>query len=394
MVKAGGTLRPDVLTVNERVLLHLRESGGAHDPSDAYALTQPGIAEGVGIRVNHVSRAVKQLIRERLVAEGTARVRGEVRKRKAYTVTAEGHAIAQRLAKEVAARNVVAADGVKERTVSANEARKLVSPPTLTRLLACIDAEGRLDMREPHAEAARPVPVFEEGRPVVEELLSREGEIAAVQSWLRSGPPILLLIGPRGVGKSALVSACLPPDRPRFWWSFRPGDRADPLLSCLAAFLAEFGRGDLRTRTSGAAPPWREVAHVLARDLRGTDAILVLDDAHLAGPDLAPYLVAVYESAAEARCRVAVIGETALPRRDELLAARKLRELRLRGLDREGARALLAEDLPDAEFEKAYRLTKGNPLSLKLLAAEQGPEGYTPEERALLKVLRMRQDDG
>ena len=49
--------------------------------------------------------------------------------------------------------------------------------------------------------------------------------------------------------------------------------------------------------------------------------------------------------------------------------------------------------LADAEFEKMYRLTDGNPLTLKLLAAERAPDEYSPEERALLKVLKMRQDE-
>ena len=183
-MKAGEGLGPDTLTVNERVLLHLRESGVARDSTDAYLVTQPGIAEALGIRVNHVSRAVKQLIRERLISEGIARVRGEVRKRKVYAVTSEGHALAQRLAGEVGARRVVAVDASGERALTALEAKRLLAPPTLSRLLAAVDAEGRVDLRRSAAAPAREPARFEEGRPAPRPLVGRAEEAEAFRKAL------------------------------------------------------------------------------------------------------------------------------------------------------------------------------------------------------------------
>lgn len=392
-MKAGDALGPDTLTVNERVLLHLRESGAARESVDAYPLTQPGIADTLGIRVNHVSRAVKQLIAQRLVAEGVGRIRGEVRKRKVYAVTPEGHALAQRLVGELAQRRVVAVDASGERAVPAQDARRLVVPPTLTRLLAAIDQGGRLDLRKPVAAPARELALFDEGRPEPRALAGRTEEGDALRAALREGPPIVAIVGPRGVGKTALVAACVEDDRPRFWWTFRERDDVASFLGGLAAWLAQLGKGDLRGRIAKGVPGWRDVAKLTARDLRGSNALLVFDDLHAIAEDVLPYVEAVAESAASAGCRVAVTAVEPLPRRKDWLAQGLLREMPVKGLDRRAARALVP-GVADAEFEKMYRLTDGNPLSLKVLAVERAPDEFTPEERALLKVLKMRQDEG
>lgn len=394
MARAGSVLSRDAFTVNQRILLHLRESGTNRESGDAYALAQPGIAEALGIRVNHVSRAVKQLIGERLVVEATTRIRGQVRKRKVYTVTPEGHALAQRLATEISHWLVTTIDGSGEKALAANDARRLVTPPTLTRLLGAVGADGRLDLRHPAAGPTREPPRYEEGRPEPRALVGRDDEVAACRGWIEAGPPVLAVIGPRGIGKTALLSASIDGGRPLFWWTFRENDAPSSVLAALSSWLGRLGKGGLGTWLAKGAPGWREVSRTLARDLRGTHALLVLDDAQSAGPDLGPYVDGLVEAAAASGCSVAVTTEVPLPRRTALLADGLLREIRLKGLDRESARHLMPRETPAREFEKAYRLTLGNPLSLRLISKEETPGDFTPEERALVRVLRMRQDEG
>src|SRR2546425_11205849 len=108
MIRAGEALGANALTVNERVLLHLRETSLGRNADDAFPSTQPGIAETLGIRVNHVSRAVKQLIELHLLVEETARVHGEVRRRKAYALTTDGRELGRQLASEIGPRSVTA----------------------------------------------------------------------------------------------------------------------------------------------------------------------------------------------------------------------------------------------------------------------------------------------
>ena len=69
--------------------------------------------------------------------------------------------------------------------------------------------------------------------------------------------------------------------------------------------------------------------------------------------------------------------------------------LPLEGLEAEDCRRLVPKGLPVEEFEKMYRLSRGNPLNMKLLSAD-ALEGlgarFSSEERALLRVLKLRQD--
>ena len=91
MIRPAERVERGTLTVNERLLLHLLECSANRDVMDApFALTQEGIAQALGIRVNHVSRAVKALQSQRCVTESTAHIHGEARKRKVYMISHEG----------------------------------------------------------------------------------------------------------------------------------------------------------------------------------------------------------------------------------------------------------------------------------------------------------------
>ena len=65
------------LTVNERILVHLRDF-----PSDLSAgaaqrgQTQEGISEGVDVRINHIPRAVRKLLSDQYIEEHLAHVGG------------------------------------------------------------------------------------------------------------------------------------------------------------------------------------------------------------------------------------------------------------------------------------------------------------------------------
>ena len=86
------------LTVNEKILIHLSDFISFRDEFNVpLDVTQDGIAEALGIRLNHVPRAVKSLLATGKISERTASVSGIKRRRKTYFLTESGLADALRL---------------------------------------------------------------------------------------------------------------------------------------------------------------------------------------------------------------------------------------------------------------------------------------------------------
>lgn len=401
MVKFGEKVDRHTLTINERVLLHIYERSTTRGILEApFPLTQQGIARALGMRVNHVSRAVKTLQSQSCVTEQTARVRGEVRKRKVYLISHEGHTAAQALVNDLSRRLVLVRDerGVA-REMTMAEARKLLGGPhTLTDILSNLDDSGVSDLtRLAPGQTAAAMVHHEEGRVRGEPFYGRQRELAVIAEWVASPAPVLHVVGPRGIGKSTLVSKgveAVEAERHTLWFTAEAGEDSGGLLRSIGTFLNSIGRGELSGRLVDRAATDREVESILTRDWPASNAVLVIDDADLAPPDI---LKTVVGAIRQRGGKILLVSEESLPDLVRLRASGDLVAFPLGGLDRQECRRLAPKGMPAEEFEKVYRLSGGNPLSIRLLAADAleglGAE-FSPEERALLRVLKQRQDSG
>ena len=377
-------------TVNERILLHLRESGYQGGPQAPTGASQQGLSKALRLRLSHTSRALKALLVDGLVTELVGRIPGEARRRKVYSLTSSGSALAQSLSSQVGERVVVVSSGDGSTEMTLLEATRLPGGPhTLATLLTLLRPDGTLHLSDLSRGEERPGPVaFYRGRPALDVLVGRHHDEAAVAHWTSSGKSILLLSGLAGIGKSAMASGLLrsyPHPPHSFWYSFREYDTRMDFVAAMAGFLGALGKGELSSRASVTD---RELEAIVARDLRDEDAILVLDDLDRA-PTLGGVAAAFVYGAQEARSRV-VLTACRPPPWYSSFVPDDATEVPLAGLALEDAVRLVPKGFPEEEALRIARLAGGNPRLIRL-SVRQGEDGLAeidPRHRALVRYLR------
>jgi DNA-binding MarR family transcriptional regulator/KaiC/GvpD/RAD55 family RecA-like ATPase len=397
MARDESRLDKRLFTVNERILLHLKESGSASHSIDLPApMTQDGIASALGILVNHVSRAVKILQKQGCIREATARVKGEIRRRKIYLITEEGMAVANGIYNKIGETPVSVRDSRQRlREMPASEARRLLLPPrTYTMMLASLDERGVLDVHKAKTRKRRVAAVSRiVGAPDEAPFYGRVDELKKVRAWLQlRKPPVMAITGNKGIGKTVLSLGAvksLEGRRPLLWLTLTPETTSDRIIEAISDFLRELGRIQFRVEESDDAEQLRKRLETCLIDI---GALVVLDGVLDGQDDSEEAAKALFRAALATGNQVLIVARDVPSWVRELRGRRLLQEMQLQGLDKDSCRNL-APHLDEQEFAKAYRLARGNPLEIKLLSeyADEtaSGEGLTPEERALLRYLKV-----
>lgn len=400
MVKRGRRLTDKTLTANEKILIHMKESSPLRDLMDApYALTQHGISDSVGMRVNHVSRAMKTLSKDGYVEESTGRVKGEIRKRKVYSLTDRGATKAEELREELASKMVELRKDkvVKELTIK-GVVEHLGGVP-ITAILRKVDSDGVIDISV--RRKTKKLVTLSRGLPRSANFYGREGDMAVLEEWLSSRrESVLSLAGAKGIGKSSLamnVYEQWTSSMNTFWFTFQEWDTTDSFLEALSNFLKDMGRPELKDYMNSAKKidMW-DVSGWIERGLGDDDNVLFLDEAVVMGKSMESLLNTLIESVGRAENTKMLITQDKrdIPNRRSFLTRELLVEIDLLGLDKKSCEKLLAKKMDDSEFEKIYRLTEGNPLHITLIGSGRledliDTKDYTPEELALLKYMKV-----
>jgi DNA-binding MarR family transcriptional regulator len=403
MVKRGERLTDKTLTANEKILVHMKESSALRDLMDApYALTQHGISDSVGMRVNHVSRAMKALSRDGYVEESSGRVKGEIRKRKVYSLTERGASKAKELRGALADKIVeLRKDKVtKELTINA-VVEKLGGVP-IAALLRKVDSEGVIDIST--RRKTKKLVTLSRGLPRPGNFYGREGEMAVLEEWLSSRKEnVLSLAGAKGIGKSSLAQNAYEQwtsNMNTFWFTFQEWDTTDSFLEALSNFFKDMGRPELRDYLNSAKKidMW-EVSGWIERSLGEEENVLFLDEAVVISKNMESLLQTIIESVGKTENTKMLMTQDKrdIPNQKSFLAREILVEIDLLGLDKKSCEKLLAKKMDNSEFEKIYRLTEGNPLHVMLIESGRledliDTKDYTPEELALLKYMKVIKD--
>lgn len=374
---------PGQLSVNDRVLLHLSRFASDMPPEEyPPESTQAGIAAAVGISRTHVPRAVKGLIKDGLAEELTSRVRGHERRMNVYALTREGFRKADELWQESLGLVFhVLSDGNKVE-MSGKDIE------TLAGKRKAIAAISQMRNGVVEIDRSRRPPVRDlSNAPPLEDFYGRESELRSMDSFMGSDARMLVVLGNRGYGTTALTRKFVESqDESDVFWMPLSSDVKSPDLQNA---LVSFGRRIKRDISS----PW---------DLLALDSALVVFDGYFTVSDeVVEFFSALVESVKDAKVIITAREETPAYNwfyQKKHVDSGLIEELRIRGLDPDSAKCLLGNDEIEKDaFRRIMMMTRGQPMTLRMLR-EKDEKGlrkntlFTAEEIRYLLFLRDKSE--
>jgi len=374
---------PGQLSVNDRVLLHLSRFASDLPPEEYQPETaQTGIASAVGISRTHVPRAVKGLMKEGLVAELTARVRGHERRMNVYTVTTEGLRRAEELWKAALDSAFPVMTGGKTVDMKGRQIEEMVGRK---RALAVVSQmrDGVVSIDETRRAPIRDL----KDAPSVREFYGRDSELDSMEEFMESESMVLVVMGNRGYGTSSLVRKFVDEqdDTDVFWTNLDPGISPQDLNDRLISFGKKIN-GDVKELTD---------------IIKQKNALLVFDDYFSIGEDVVEFFASLAEIPGDVKIIIAAREDTPAYSwfyHKGQVETKLVRELRIRGLDETSARRLLGkDDIEKDSFRRIMMISRGQPMTLKLLrdrdlAGLKSNTKFTPEEIRYMLFLRDKTD--
>ena len=357
------------LTAKERILLYLLESSAPEGVEVSRELTQEGVARGASVQRRHVPQYTRPLVRDGLVLEHRAHVRGIRQRRKVYRLTDSGRRTASELRERVKAERVRLRDGGKIQEARVAEVLKNAGGDlSLTDLIRLDRERGVVDLGVLTTPRAPSFVAMIADAPGLGTFVGRRRELDLVTQ--EDGPRVFVVRGVAGIGKTWLggkTCELLKGRRNLLWHRVRSWDSIHSVLAVLGDFLATLGNPLLRSvLNSGDDTVPRRVLH---ENLPGTNSFLVFDDAQEASESVASLLSDLKEIASEAPdVRMLLLTRESLPfvsRRDTVVD-RTVLEIELAGLGVEEMRTLLESAGDPVMLLNIGRKLGGHPLLIAL----------------------------
>ena len=205
--------------------------------------------------------------------------------------------------------------------------------------------------------------------------LGRKEELSRLADFAREAKGVMLIDGPPGMGKTALISRHIrrvKRGRIPFWFTVRKASSPRQFVSSLSHALSFLGAPQLAYYSQlPRAPVAHEVADLTARTLGDREMTVVIDDFQMAGTDLRAFLSQFVADLARGRAdQIYVVSQesTALES-----GSFPVSRLTVGGLDRSAAHDLTDRRGGLAErFETVFQSTLGSPLLLQLAVSNPG----------------------
>ncbi|MFO8110472.1 MAG: tetratricopeptide repeat protein [Thermoplasmata archaeon] len=383
------------LTYGERILLHISmfhyDEGNYEAP---YHLCQDGIAEALGILKNNVSREIGKLKKQGLIDEKLSRVKGAERRRNIYQPTNKGEEACGNIKRELG-KNKIHMKGdseviyvtVKDAVERLKKDVPEVDPFHVTEWMRTRDVLDSRDFALYHRKAKGDERLVElmASAPLVKSFYGRRNEIRDIVERLSGDdPPIIIITGIPGIGKSTLaarVTEELKGKKSLFWYIFHPWGTRERLVDELMEFLK---------KAAGTSVNAEKIYGVLTEVLDNVpEPVFFFDNCEKTPTDLSR----VFGILLELKKRKGGLGAVLMSR--EKLAFYDVRdtmngdviELEIGPLDEKDVESM-TEGLEESPSE-VYRKTRGHPLYVEIYKRFQGETGSMDEfiEREMYLAL-------
>jgi len=391
------------LTGKERILLYLLEASRLDEGIEVPPqLTQEGVAWGTTLDRRHLPQYIHPLLREGLVRERRAHVRGIRQRRKVYGLTQSGKLAALHLRNRVLAETITIRKGGAIRDVKLSDlVKNSAGAPSLLGLVRATLRGSPVDIDEVFEASRSGLADFSHEAPPVERFVGREEELRRILDDLEA-TPIVVVTGVAGIGKSALgamVCNGLRGKRSLFWRRIRTWDTAMDLAMRLAGFLRAQGRTVLYGYLSASGPKeLGRIEELLVADLAQARSVLVFDDVHTANDDAMRFMSLLCQVLRLQKASCGLFLSRTVPSfysRRDVEVERSVAEVPLAGLDSKEVQTLLRDaGLPASLVPTLSALSGGSPLFLKVLSRARVPEDVKASWRTVETYIAEEIESG